>query len=199
MFTVIFTSKSCSHCIDFRGMNGKPTDDKEWSPKMVREILTYSTHLFEINFQTLDNDIDGIIQINEYILHDDKIYRYIYNNKNHSVEFLAEVDGEQDQNIAKENEKRHRANYKDKINNMTYLGWLSLNFPKTLCDLVQFYPFWIFVKEEDWGKSINNQELPCFGVPVSCNIELGQNKKYIITDKERENPMNVLKELSKKL
>ena len=105
---VIVTSKTCPHCIHFRGDDGKPTDDKQWSPKLIKKILTgvenpttienlKSEIVIEIHLSNMNIPSDNIIQVNEYNLINNNgisLRRIIYTRrKNDIISIDVEIDG----------------------------------------------------------------------------------------------------------
>lgn len=40
---VFFTCSKCQHCVNFRGSDGRPSDDKQWKSGYIRKLLTGTT------------------------------------------------------------------------------------------------------------------------------------------------------------
>ncbi len=82
MITVLITSAQCGHCTKFRG-DGIPSSDKEWSPELIRKLLTgrpdkgpyskmRSEAVIEMFLRTSSNTGDNVSQINEYVMFQSK-------------------------------------------------------------------------------------------------------------------------------
>jgi len=107
--TVIITSRSCRHCIDFRGEVGKPINDKAWSPKLIKKLLTGESNptlnssyrsgmVIEIHLSNMNIPSDNIIQVNEYNLvtigNKVALRRIIFTRrKDDKITYDVEIDG----------------------------------------------------------------------------------------------------------
>ena len=107
--TIVVTSRMCGHCIHFRGDDGKPTDDKLWSPKLIKSMLTgeenptvnskyISKMVVEIHLSNMNIPSDNIIQVNEYNLINlngkISLRRIIFTRrKGDKISYDVEIDG----------------------------------------------------------------------------------------------------------
>lgn len=72
---LFFTGSNCSHCINFRGVDGLPSKDfsKKWNLSYIRQLLNYpgsnfEKHNAEIIVELHFNGYDKIIQVNIFSL-----------------------------------------------------------------------------------------------------------------------------------
>ena len=91
-FTIIYTSQQCSHCNHFRG-DGKPSEDKDWSPTLIKKILGGSTSVSEIHLDKMKPTFDNIIQFNEYTINNNSLVRTIFSKENGKIKYNVEVNG----------------------------------------------------------------------------------------------------------
>jgi len=76
---LFITSSTCDHCRDFRGIDGRPSDDKEWSSSLIRKYLTGTTEssynkkllcskIIEIHDSGPGDNISKISEFNIYVM-----------------------------------------------------------------------------------------------------------------------------------
>ena len=76
---IFVTSSGCDHCRTFRGIDGKPSDEKQWCSSLIREYLTGTrgscigrkllcSKIIEIHDYTLGPSIDNIEEFNIYAM-----------------------------------------------------------------------------------------------------------------------------------
>ena len=99
-FTIVFTSQQCSHCNHFRG-DGKPSEDKDWNPSLIKDFLKQSLSLTEINLDKMSPDMNNIIQFNEYTKNGDKLIRAIFLKENDKIKYSVEVNGVYSEELSK--------------------------------------------------------------------------------------------------
>ena len=188
-FVIIVTSQKCSHCVKFRGPNGKPDNSREWSPKLINKLLTGKenptgnpnaiSRVIEINLENMDTDASSIHQVNEYIFYDNNLERHIYTKNGKEIKYDVEINGNRDTQKSELLKSEYNIQY--------FNQWLTSNIPIKILDLVCMFPTWIFVSSKNWTKSVQNQS-PIYGVVSSCKVVKDQYGNYSSEIEGTENP-----------
>lgn len=72
---IFITSQMCGHCIQYRGRDGNPTNERDWNYSRIRRLLNYPQSRFkklnasaivEFNISSNNNRDDNIREINIY-------------------------------------------------------------------------------------------------------------------------------------
>ena len=167
---VLITSRQCGHCVHFRGEDGKPTSDKEWSPELIRKLLTGSplrkvysslraSAIIEIHLSSMNVNADNIIQINEYSIEKDlSILRVsITRREGDKVTYSAELDGVPSTSLS--------SKFQILFENETdFHKWEQKHIPSKIKQLVPFFPVWMFVNPIEWEQSIE------YNSPISAYV-----------------------------
>ena len=190
-YTILLTSQQCGHCVHFRGEDGIPSSDKEWSPELIKKFLIgpngrmRSEAVIEIHMSTMNPSSDNIVQVNEYTNCSNGLVRLSFTRrKGDLITYEYSVNNVIDPNLS--------SVMKNEFIYNNFLEWQSHNIPVRIKELIPHFPAWMFVAPSEWTRSIENNT-PIYAHVSSCNTIVNRDGSYSVqNDNGNEDPNKTL-------